>query len=63
MGANQGAVLENEVADIASTHRRVQAQDLSPSELVRTCLERIGQLNPRLNAFITILVDDALDQA
>ncbi|MFL5497804.1 MAG: amidase [Gemmatimonadaceae bacterium] len=63
MAANQSAVLENEVADIASTYRRVQAQDVSPSDLVRACLERIGQLNPRLNAFITILADDALDQA
>jgi aspartyl-tRNA(Asn)/glutamyl-tRNA(Gln) amidotransferase subunit A len=57
------AVLENEVADITSIYRRVQTQEVSPSEVVRACLERIDQLNPKLNAFITVLADEALKQA
>jgi aspartyl-tRNA(Asn)/glutamyl-tRNA(Gln) amidotransferase subunit A len=32
-------------------------------EVVETCLKRIEELNPRLNAFITVLADRALEQA
>ena len=53
----------DEVTDITSTHRRLQAGEVSPSEVVRACLERIEQLNPKLNAFITVLADQALAQA
>jgi aspartyl-tRNA(Asn)/glutamyl-tRNA(Gln) amidotransferase subunit A len=36
---------------------------ISPVEVVATCLERIEQLNPRLNAFITVLANEALEAA
>ena len=36
---------------------------VSPVELTRDCLARIEQLNPRLNAFITVTAESALDQA
>ena len=36
---------------------------LSPLELTRLTLARIGQLDPALNAFITVTVDRALEQA
>lgn len=36
---------------------------VSPLELTRACLERIAQLNPVLNAFLTITADTALEQA
>src|SRR2546430_11437969 len=63
MAQIHSAVIENEVADIASTYRRVQTRELSPSEVVRACLERIERLNPTLNPFITVLADEALAQA
>ena len=36
---------------------------ISPVELTRDCLARIGKLNPTLNAFITVTADSALAQA
>lgn len=41
----------------------VRKKSVSPVELTRACLERIEQLNPGLNAFITITADAALEQA
>ena len=40
-----------------STHIRNRA--LSPVALVDACLARIEALNPRLNAFITVMADAA----
>jgi aspartyl-tRNA(Asn)/glutamyl-tRNA(Gln) amidotransferase subunit A len=42
---------------------RVRKKSASPVELTRACLERIAQLNPGLNAFITVTADSALDDA
>ena len=36
---------------------------ISPIELTQACLRRIEQLNPRLNAYITIAADQALARA
>jgi aspartyl-tRNA(Asn)/glutamyl-tRNA(Gln) amidotransferase subunit A len=41
----------------------VRKKSVSPVELTRACLERIAQLNPALNAFITVTADSALDEA
>jgi aspartyl-tRNA(Asn)/glutamyl-tRNA(Gln) amidotransferase subunit A len=41
----------------------VRKKSVSPVELTRACLERIEQLNPGLNAFITVTADLALEQA
>ena len=43
--------------------RRFRDRSLSPVELTRACLERIEKLNPRLNAYITILAESALAEA
>jgi aspartyl-tRNA(Asn)/glutamyl-tRNA(Gln) amidotransferase subunit A len=48
---------------IAEAARAFQAGELSPLELTRACLERIGALEPRLNAFITLLPELAMAEA
>lgn len=47
---------------ISAISGRIRDQRVSPVELVAACLRRIEALNPRLNAFITV-IDDAHDQA
>jgi Asp-tRNA(Asn)/Glu-tRNA(Gln) amidotransferase A subunit family amidase len=42
---------------------RLRRRELSPVALTELCLERIAQLNPRLNAFITVLAHEALETA
>ncbi|MGZ5165642.1 MAG: hypothetical protein ACXWCQ_34535, partial [Burkholderiales bacterium] len=41
----------------------IRARKVSPVELTNACLERIQQLNPKLNAFITITAETALAEA
>jgi aspartyl-tRNA(Asn)/glutamyl-tRNA(Gln) amidotransferase subunit A len=41
----------------------IKAKKISPVEITRACLARIEQLNPSLNAFITITADSAMVQA
>lgn len=48
---------------IAEAARRIASQDLSPVELTQTALERIEHLNPRLNAFLTVLPEQATGAA
>jgi len=42
---------------------RLRRREVSPVELTRACLERIEQLNPALNAFITVTAESALAEA
>lgn len=49
--------------DLAEASRAVQKKEVSPVELTRACLERIERLNPKLNAFITVPADAALQEA
>jgi aspartyl-tRNA(Asn)/glutamyl-tRNA(Gln) amidotransferase subunit A len=42
---------------------RLQRKEVSPVELTRACLDRIGKLNPVLNAFITVTAESALAEA
>jgi aspartyl-tRNA(Asn)/glutamyl-tRNA(Gln) amidotransferase subunit A len=44
---------------IAEASRRMLRKELSPVELTQASLERISALNPRLNAFITVLEGQA----
>ena len=42
---------------------RIQSNDVSPVEVAEAILERIERLNPRLNAYITVMADQALADA
>jgi aspartyl-tRNA(Asn)/glutamyl-tRNA(Gln) amidotransferase subunit A len=48
---------------IQQLSRQIRDLSISPVELTRDCLARIESLDPKLNAFITILAESALDQA
>jgi len=48
---------------IAEAARSFQAGGLSPTELTRACLERIEALDPKLNAFVTLLPEQAMTEA
>ena len=42
---------------------RINSKDLSPVEITQYFLDRIEQLNPRLNAFLTVCGEEALTAA
>ena len=48
---------------IGAVSRRIKERTLSPVDVVDACLKRIATLNPVLNAFITVIADDAREQA
>ena len=43
--------------------RVISARQMSPVELVTSCLERIEDLNPTLNAVVTVARESALAEA
>ena len=53
-------MLELSIAEAADLLRRKQ---ISPVDLTRSCLARIEQLNPTINAFIMVMPDSALAEA
>jgi len=55
--------VEEEITDITTLQECIRTQKVSPVEVVNNCLKRIEQLNPKLNAFVTILAGQALEQA
>ena len=48
---------------IAEAADLIRRRELSPVALTQACLERVAQVDGRLNAFITVLGDQALRQA
>lgn len=48
------------ISELVTLLRR---KEISPVEITRGCLNTIAQLNPSLNAFITVMADSALDEA
>jgi Asp-tRNA(Asn)/Glu-tRNA(Gln) amidotransferase A subunit family amidase len=47
---------EISIAQVSGLLRR---KEISPVELTTSCLKRIEELNPTLNAFITVMHDSA----
>jgi aspartyl-tRNA(Asn)/glutamyl-tRNA(Gln) amidotransferase subunit A len=50
-------------SSIAEVSEMIRQQKVSPVELVTECLARIEQLQPQLNAFITVTADQASKEA
>jgi aspartyl-tRNA(Asn)/glutamyl-tRNA(Gln) amidotransferase subunit A len=50
-------------AEIKAVSENMRKQDVSPVEIVDACLQRIEELNPKFNAFITVLDDYARQAA
>ena len=48
---------------IAEASELLRRKEVSPVDLTNACLARIEQLNPTLNAFITVMHDSAMAQA
>ncbi len=48
---------------LAEASRRIRTGAVSPTQLTEACLERIRTYNPKINAWITVMRDQALDQA
>ncbi len=48
---------------LAEASELVRSRHVSPVELTQACLRRIDELNPALNAFITLTAEEALQEA
>ncbi len=55
--------LDLEPFTIGNLARLIHAKEISPVELIRSTIENIHLLQPKINAFITILQDQALQRA
>lgn len=53
----------SELGTIAALSHKIRRKEISPVEITQECLRRIDQLNPRLNAFITVTGESALAEA
>src|SRR5262245_21562912 len=49
--------------NLAEVSELIRQRRASPVEVVTSCLDRIERLQPRLNAFVTVVADAALDAA
>jgi aspartyl-tRNA(Asn)/glutamyl-tRNA(Gln) amidotransferase subunit A len=50
-------------ASIQELSRQIKRKKLSPVKLAESCLKRIEKLSPKLNAFVTVTADLAMQQA
>ena len=48
---------------VAELSRRIEVRELSPVELTEAYLERIEKVDPKLNAYITVTADEAMNAA
>src|SRR6266700_285697 len=49
--------------ELTEVSQAVQKKEVSPVELTQACLDRIERLNPKINAYITVMTESALDKA
>jgi aspartyl-tRNA(Asn)/glutamyl-tRNA(Gln) amidotransferase subunit A len=63
MAARKPAKKGTQVATIAELSQDLHAKKIPSRTIVDECLARIADLNPNLNAFITVLAEEARDQA
>jgi aspartyl-tRNA(Asn)/glutamyl-tRNA(Gln) amidotransferase subunit A len=63
--ADTGAKQKGQLSQLSLSEvsQLVRSKKMSPVELTHECLSRIEQLNPKLNAFITVTADSALSEA
>ena len=61
--AAQGRDDELTKLSIAEASRRIAGREISPVELTRAYLERIERIDERVNAYITVTAEQALEQA
>jgi aspartyl-tRNA(Asn)/glutamyl-tRNA(Gln) amidotransferase subunit A len=61
--AAQGRDDELTKLSVADASRRMAARELSPVELTRAYLERIERIDGRVNAYITVTAEQAIEQA
>jgi aspartyl-tRNA(Asn)/glutamyl-tRNA(Gln) amidotransferase subunit A len=55
--------MPNSSLTIAQASQQIRRGEISPTDIVRECLDHIERLNPTLNAFITVTPDSALGEA
>jgi aspartyl-tRNA(Asn)/glutamyl-tRNA(Gln) amidotransferase subunit A len=48
---------------LAEASAKIKSGAVTPTQLTQACLDRIATYNPKLNAFITVMKEKALDQA
>src|ERR1700691_210559 len=48
---------------IAEASQRIRHRSVTPTQLTEACLAHIEKYNPRLNAFITVMKEQAIEQA
>lgn len=59
----QSSSAMKELTTIAELGRQIRQRAVSPVEITQDCLRRIEMINPRLNAFITVMAEVALAEA
>jgi aspartyl-tRNA(Asn)/glutamyl-tRNA(Gln) amidotransferase subunit A len=52
-----------ELPDLLELADRIRRRDISPVEVVESCLRRVESLNPTLNAYITVMAASARSEA
>ena len=53
-------LLQNDLIDLGG---KIAKKAISPVELTQAAIERIEAVNPKINAFLTVIADDALKAA